>query len=156
VQLCLKHLPGYPVAYIGFSVAYARQLLRIPNLDLNMLQYSLAGPCGSGLVREAREKQRRVFDWTVDDEAWMEWSIGRGMDAVITNDPKKFLDVCERWRGGREEDRWAASRKRPLKAKVKEAGFWVLFEFMTFVIGLIFVWRTRGTPAMHVKKAMRG
>lgn len=30
----------------------------------------------------------------------MEWSIRKGVDGVITDDPGKFLEVCERWKGG--------------------------------------------------------
>lgn len=27
----------------------------------------------------------------------MKWSIRKEVDGVITDDPKKFLDVCDRW-----------------------------------------------------------
>ncbi len=35
--------------------------------------------------------------WTVNEEQWMEWSIRKGVDGVITDDPKLFLEVCQRW-----------------------------------------------------------
>jgi phosphatidylglycerol phospholipase C len=30
----------------------------------------------------------------------MEWSIRKGVDGVITDDPKLFREVCERWERG--------------------------------------------------------
>lgn len=30
----------------------------------------------------------------------MRWSIDRKVDGVITDDPKKFMEVCERWDKG--------------------------------------------------------
>ncbi len=30
----------------------------------------------------------------------MKWSISRGADGVITDDPKRFLEVCDAWEHG--------------------------------------------------------
>ena len=30
----------------------------------------------------------------------MRWSIKNDVDGVITDDPKRFLDVCREWEGG--------------------------------------------------------
>lgn len=38
-----------------------------------------------------------MFVWTVNEEQWMRWSIKKGVDGVVTDDPKKYLDVCEEY-----------------------------------------------------------
>ncbi|KAL1878790.1 hypothetical protein VTK73DRAFT_7547 [Phialemonium thermophilum] len=100
VDVCRELLPGFPIAYIGWSLLYARKLLRVPNVHFNINYNVLVGPCGSRFVAAARAARRHVFVWTVNDEAWMEWSIRKTFDGVITDDPKLFLDVCERWGSG--------------------------------------------------------
>jgi len=61
------------------------------------------GPCGRlfrdavGGKRAGGGDRRNLFVWTVNEEEWMEWSIRKGVDGVVTDDPKKFLDVCRRW-----------------------------------------------------------
>lgn len=47
---------------------------------------------------------RPAMAWTVNDESWMEWCVRKNvvnpgprlLDAVITDDPKQFLQVCRR------------------------------------------------------------
>lgn len=41
---------------------------------------------------------RPLFAWTVNSVGWMRWAIGKRLDAVITDDPKLYLEVCERYR----------------------------------------------------------
>ena len=101
IDLCKAHLPGFPIAFIGWSLAEACRLLRDdPQVDFNLLQPSLVGPCGSRFIRKARRAGRSLFVWTVNRERWMEWSIRKGVDGVITDDPRLFLEVCERWKAG--------------------------------------------------------
>lgn len=38
---------------------------------------------------------RPVFVWTVNDEKWMKWSIRKDVDGVITDDPKKYIEVAD-------------------------------------------------------------
>lgn len=97
LPLCAAHLPDYPVAHIGFSTSYARQFLRVPNVSFNMLQPILLGPIGANFMRDVRDADRSLFVWTVNDEAMMRWSIKKEVDGVITDEPKKFLDVCRDW-----------------------------------------------------------
>ena len=97
VDICKEYLPGFPVAYIGASLLYASRFLKQPGVDFNLLQQMLVGPCGAAFLRAARKAERNVYLWTVNDEQWMEWSIRKGVDAVITDDPKHFLEVCKQW-----------------------------------------------------------
>lgn len=59
-----------------------------------MLQKALVGPFGNKFLRDCQADRRAVYVWTVNEEFWMRWSIGKGVDGVITDDPKKFLEVC--------------------------------------------------------------
>ena len=65
-----------------------------------MLQKTLVGPPGNRFIKSIRRQpgpHRNLFVWTVNDEEWMEWSIRKQVDGVITDDPKLFLDVCDRY-----------------------------------------------------------
>jgi len=62
-----------------------------------MFQMLLVGPRGNALLREVKRKKsdRSVLLWTVNEESWMKWSIRKEVDGVITDDPKKYLEVCK-------------------------------------------------------------
>jgi phosphatidylglycerol phospholipase C len=100
IDLCRKYLPGFSIAYINWSVTQASRLLRESDVGFNMLQPSLVGPSGSRFIRETRQARRNLFVWTVNKDRWMHWSIRKQVDGVITDDPKRFLDVCEQWKAG--------------------------------------------------------
>jgi phosphatidylglycerol phospholipase C len=61
----------------------------------------IAGPGGSGFLRDVRAANRSIFLWTVNDIVWMKWSIGKEVDGVITDDPKKYLEVRDSYCGGK-------------------------------------------------------
>ena len=94
----VEYLPGFPVTCIGFSVPYARNFLRVPNISLNMLLPILFAPGGNAFLKDAQQKyHRQVYTWVANDRAKMEWCIRRKLDGVITEDPKTFLEVCEKF-----------------------------------------------------------
>ncbi|KAK4113880.1 PLC-like phosphodiesterase [Canariomyces notabilis] len=101
------HLPGYPLAYIGFSPLYARKFLPPPSgtyphddVDFNLLQAALVGPVGACFRRAVAKAGRRLYVWTVNEEAWMEWSVRKAVDGVVTDDPRLMREVCDRMVGG--------------------------------------------------------
>lgn len=96
IPLAQKYLPGFPMTHIGFSVSYARQFLKVPNVSFNMLLPILMAPGGKKFLADCREAGRPVLAWTVNAEDKMEWCIRRGIDGVLTDDPKLFLDVCKK------------------------------------------------------------
>lgn len=61
----------------------------------------------------------------------MRWSISKEVDGVITDDPKRFLEVCEEWEGGRREV------KVGWRIWAQVAWIWVL----VCVFGAVFWWR---------------
>jgi glycerophosphoryl diester phosphodiesterase len=95
LSLCEDYLPGFPVSHIGFSTLYARRFFSVPNISFNMLHQVLHGPIGSAFIRKAKSLNREVFAWTVNDENRMRWCIRKQLDGVVTDDPKKFLEICK-------------------------------------------------------------
>lgn len=49
--------------------------------------------------KDIKKAKRSLFLWTVNDEKTMKWSIRKEVDGVITDDPKKYLEVCESYAG---------------------------------------------------------
>ncbi|KAI9742305.1 MAG: hypothetical protein M1818_004205 [Claussenomyces sp. TS43310] len=95
LPLSAKYLPSFPITYIGFSIPYARQFLKVPNVSFNMLQQIMRGPMGRRFQRDCQAQNRALFLWTVNEERWMRWSIRRQVDGVVTDDPRKYLEVCK-------------------------------------------------------------
>jgi phosphatidylglycerol phospholipase C len=60
-----------------------------------MLQKIMVGPWGDKFLAECKALNRPVFLWTVNEEKWMKWSINKGVDGVITDDPKKYLEIAD-------------------------------------------------------------
>jgi len=99
LPLCSKYLPGYPITHIGFSISYARQFLKVPGVSFNMLQKTMVGPFGNAFLKDVKAAGRSMLFWTVNEEVWMRWSICKEVDGVITDDPKKYLEVSDQYKG---------------------------------------------------------
>ncbi|KAF4977847.1 hypothetical protein FZEAL_5690 [Fusarium zealandicum] len=111
LQAARHILPTYPLAHISASLLYSHHFLRIPNLGFNLNQTSLIGPPGRLLLRELQRTDKLVLTWTVNEPRWMEWCIRQNLgprrptskddpafiDGVITDDPRLYLEVCERY-----------------------------------------------------------
>jgi len=97
LPLCKKYLPGFPISHIGFSTCYARMFLKVPNVSFNMLQKVLLGPIGASFIRDVKDAGRQLFIWTVNDSNMMKWGIQKEVDGVITDDPRKFKEICDNW-----------------------------------------------------------
>ncbi|KAK5950342.1 hypothetical protein OHC33_008561 [Knufia fluminis] len=97
LSLCVKYLPNFPVAYIGFSTFYARQFLKVPHVGFNIFQKTLLGPIGSRFIRDVQKQNRPLYVWTVNEANMMKWSIKKSVDGVITDDPKLFNEVCDEY-----------------------------------------------------------
>lgn len=135
LPLCTRYLPDFPVTHIGFSTSYARQFLRVPNVSFNMHTQPLLVPyLGRHFLRDAQHKGRPVFTWTVNEEAKMRWSIREGLAGVVTDDPKKFLEVCEDWQQGHTQVNIPRSQ-------------WLMtawLQICLWIFGAIFWWKHGG------------
>lgn len=98
LPFAVKYLPEYPITHIGFSTSYARQFFSVPNVSFNMLLPILIAPGGRKFIRDAQEvHHRQVLAWTVNEKDKMEWCIRRGLDGVITDDPRLYLEVRDKF-----------------------------------------------------------
>ncbi|KAI1323147.1 PLC-like phosphodiesterase [Xylariaceae sp. FL0255] len=146
VGACLRLLPGFPVALIAFSPDYASAMLSVPNLNFNVFSRTFATARGNRFVKEAKKLQRLTFSWTDNEDEWMAFSIQNGIDGVITDDPKRFLEVCEQWTS--DDVRKAAS------------GFRVKQLILYFIINILIrlaetvAWLKDGSPEFRVKRAV--
>jgi hypothetical protein len=100
LPLCSRYLPGFPVSHIGFSTLVASYFFTVPNVSFNMAQIVLMTPWGRAFIRKAQCDQRAVYTWTVNEESRMRWGIRHGLDGVVTDDPKLFLEVRKGWHEG--------------------------------------------------------
>lgn len=148
------HLPGFPLAYIGFSLLYARRFLSDdhPDVHFNLLQATLVGPLGARFRREARRRGRRLFVWTVNDEGWMEWCVKKGVDGVITDQVGRYKEVRDRFAstagGDGSGGEVVVARREGIAwpRKVKLYGKAILLQALAALFSLLFWHRlsTRG------------
>lgn len=98
---------------------------------------------GRRFIRDAKDEGRPVFAWTVNDEDMMRWCINNGLDGVITDDPKKFLEVCEEWERG----------KRDVQISWRQWMIILWINVMVIVFGAIFWWKYGGAKKQKTKTA---
>lgn len=114
VALCRALMPAFSVAWIGIALPLAREYLAVGGVGMNVRVEVLYGVGGAGFLRHVRAEgaggedddddedvaRRPVFAWTVNSVGWMRWAVDAGLDAVVTDDPRLFLEVCGRYREG--------------------------------------------------------
>ncbi|KAI6369301.1 hypothetical protein MCOR25_004482 [Pyricularia grisea] len=166
MRRCSRHLPGFSVAYIGWSLPYAWQLLKHSDVSFNLLQKVLVGPFGKQFLRAAEARGRQVFVWTVNDVEWMEWSIKKGgIDGLITDDPELYVEVCRRQdddRGGERGYVMGSGLEQKMLPQESGALRWTRLYAEVIILQilariLILVTRIRlGSERKRVRDGMRG
>jgi hypothetical protein len=68
-----------------------------------MAQVVLMTPWGKAFIRKTHRDKRAVYAWTVNEESRMRWSIRQGLDGVVTDDPRLFLEVRKSWHAGTKD-----------------------------------------------------
>lgn len=150
LRLCRDLLPSFAAAWIGASLPLAREFLRVPHLAMNVRQEPLrAAPAGPRFVAECRARGRPVYAWTVNDAGWMRWAVRRGLDAVITDDPKRYLEVAEEYKRGKEGEQRAGGDG--VVARIREGVLSMLvlpvvLQLASWLLGKKYYKRV-GTPA---------
>ena len=95
----------------------------------------MVGPFGDAFLRDVRKANRAMFLWTVNNELSMKWSISKGVDGIITDDSKKYLELRESYQGEK------------VSLPVKSLMFIVFVNVMSRVFGAVFWYRFRpGKP----------
>ncbi|KAF2014944.1 tubulin-domain-containing protein [Aaosphaeria arxii CBS 175.79] len=129
LPLCSRHLPGFPITHIGFSILYASRFFSVPNVSFNLLQGIIMTPWGKAFLKKAQCEKRPVFAWTVNEERRMRWDIRHGLDGVITDDPKLFLEVRKSWHEGMHEGFGMLMWLDVIRINLLALIFGVLFQF---------------------------
>lgn len=75
-----------------------------------MLQATLISPFGRKFVRDAKAAERPVLSWAVNDEKNLDWCIRRKLDGVVTDDPKKFLELQDQFAESKQPPAWSATQ----------------------------------------------
>ncbi len=133
LPLCSRYLPGFSVMHIGFSTSVASFFFRVPRISFSIHQGVLMSFWGRRFIRKAQREGRPVYGWTANDEARMRWDIRRGLDGVITDDPKLFLAVRSAWHSGVKDNisvrTWLEVCKMNFWAFVFTVSFWFLYGY---------------------------
>ncbi|KAH7011810.1 PLC-like phosphodiesterase [Ilyonectria destructans] len=163
-------LPTYPLAHISASLLYSHHFLPVPNLGFNLHHKALLGFPGALFLREIQRTDKLLVTWTVNEPRWMEWCIRQNLrrprkdcanggpkelkgekdfapaliDGVITDDPKLYLEVCERL-----EDELDGRRVRPPRGLLGWVSdgvstAWTSVTFQLLVMGFYLVRRAQG------------
>ncbi|KAG9304263.1 hypothetical protein G9A89_019825 [Geosiphon pyriformis] len=86
-----KYLTEIPIVNIGTSIYIARAYFS--DVDgYNLLALTLAGHDGKRFLQEAHEANKPVFVWTVNSEGYAKDCHRWGVDAIMTDKPKFFLE----------------------------------------------------------------
>lgn len=121
-------------------------MLPVPNLNFNLFNYSFSTARGSRFLAQAKQRSRLTFSWSDNKDQWMALGIRNGVDGVITDDPKRFKDLCDQWTS--EEVRKSASQ-----GTLTQSILWVIVNFLvwgTEVISALIM----GSPRRRVNKAL--
>ncbi|KAL8805147.1 MAG: hypothetical protein Q9182_002129 [Xanthomendoza sp. 2 TL-2023] len=140
--LAAHYFPTYPITNITFSPSYSRQFLPLPNVSFNMLELALFGLGGPHFVRDVKAAGRPLFLWTVNQDDHMRWSIKNGADGVITDDPKRYLEVCGEWEHGKREIHFTWRQWFQI--------IWINFMIISFAC--VFWWRFGTLPGGQPKR----
>ncbi|KAF2994114.1 hypothetical protein E8E14_000665 [Neopestalotiopsis sp. 37M] len=140
---CLRTLPQFPMSLIAWSPSLVSALLPVPHLNFTMFNYSFATARGSRLRREARKRGQLVFSWTDNADEWMALSIRNEVDGVVTDDPKRFLELCDQ----------KARQKVQGTVTAKETMLWVIGNFLVLATEVV-SWFMKGSPHSQVKKTL--
>jgi phosphatidylglycerol phospholipase C len=153
-------LPQFPVMYIGFSLWWASRFLKVPGVHFNIGQQVLVGPLGHYFLKAARKAGRKISVWTVNKEVWMEWSIRHEVDAVVTDNPKKFLEVCDRWEKEDQRVRAESGGTRTYKGQhlglLQRSRLFVEIILVNIIVTLITLLLYRRFQTRGLKKVQGG
>ncbi|KAI1418730.1 PLC-like phosphodiesterase [Hypoxylon sp. FL1857] len=155
IKLVKEYLPELWIAHVGFSGIYARALAaHVSGLSFSMQRYMLAMPVtGSRFIRDMKQSGNPIHVWTVNDEDWMEWSIRKELNGVVTDDPKLFLEVCRRATEKEAEGQSRRSIVRSLRIVRRDLYDWVRYLLFIVVLMTIYFFRN-GLPWTQVRKTL--
>ncbi|KAJ4021951.1 hypothetical protein NW752_000848 [Fusarium irregulare] len=160
LQAARSQLPTYPLAHISASLLYSHHFLKVPDLGFNLNQNTLVGPSGKLFSRELQRTDKLLMTWTVNQPRRMEWCLRQNLghprranskvqgppliDGVITDNPRLYLEVCERFED--EMDGKLVRSDPALAQKVRNKAETVAFVLVIQVLMIVY----------HVVRRMQG
>ncbi|KAL3481751.1 PLC-like phosphodiesterase [Aspergillus californicus] len=151
VSACLRHIPGFPMALTAFSPPYATAMLEaLPDLNFSLFNHGFATRRGSRFRKRAREQSGMIFSWTDNADEWMALSIRNQVDGVITDDPKRFMELCSHWEGKGESK---AVREKASQSTIRQSILWAILNLLVRILEFVSV-VTKGSQRSQVKKAL--
>ncbi|KAF8545398.1 PLC-like phosphodiesterase [Trichophaea hybrida] len=93
VPLCQKYLPGFHIVHIGTALPYAWEFLKFPGVGFNIFWSLLQTSAGKKFVKEAKDSNRMVYVWTINDEDTMKYDL---LVAHIVSDNNRLLGGLSR------------------------------------------------------------
>jgi phosphatidylglycerol phospholipase C len=147
VALCLRFLPDFPINYVGWTLDYVAALMPMPDIHFNVSCFTLSQSRGSRLVALAKQNNRLMFSWSVRGSKWMEWCIRLGLDGVVADDPKLFLEICDRWPTPPVHK--ALTIRQTVRQAIMLVGLRILAWVLDFISSI-----KKGSPRSQVKKTL--
>lgn len=119
------YLPGISIVYIGVSLDIAREYFN--NVDGYNIKYiALFGDHEQKFIKEAHAKGKPVFAWTVNEEVHARNCHNWGVDAIMTDRTKLYVDF---FRDQRHEERSLSIERRKYMFG-QQSWFSLLFKFV--------------------------
>lgn len=106
-----------------------------------MLQAVLVGPMGSAFIKEAKQYNRQIFAWTVNEERRMRWCINEELDGVITDDPEKFLQVSKEYEDPVVRQKERATLEKKEKFTMRDWFEIIRTQFFVTLFLALFTWK---------------
>lgn len=90
------HLPYLSLAHIGVSLEIAREYFWESCDAFSILFIALASTEGERFRKDAKAAGKSIMVWTVNDPLQMTEAVRWGVDAIITDKPKDWIDLRAR------------------------------------------------------------
>jgi glycerophosphoryl diester phosphodiesterase len=127
------HLPEIPIVHIGVSLEIARNYFNDAD-GYNLYYASLSGNSGQKFIEEAHYKGKPVFVWTVNEENVGKYCHNWGVDAVMTDKTKVFVNLFKDLKNdeqGERERNGLIPKRRKFVDVVEEDWYTRLSHFWT-------------------------
>lgn len=130
LKAAIKDAPELPVVFIGISRSMASWFMKHEQVVGISLHYvALSVPGGAAIIKEARQKGRLVYAWTVNSPKVMKWAVTADVDGVITDYPDRFAKLLN---GISEDEIKSVYSGNPLKF-ISYTDLFVWYPLMFFL-----------------------
>lgn len=105
ISYAKTHLPEIPIVHIGISLEIARDYFSDAD-GYNLRYIALSGYEGQNFIKEAHSKGKPVFVWTVNKEDHAKNCHNWGVDAIMTDKTKFFVDFFKNFENENEQEEY--------------------------------------------------